>query len=225
MSALRASMASSAVIFLPPMLAQPAATTRAKPPTTTRITRVLMWPPLCGGTLAGFPPSLPVGRGTLAGFPSSLPVGRGTLAGFPSSLPVGALLPDLVSDRGNRFQILRDGQAVGVRQVLASRQRALDDLRHQATGHVAVRLVAAAEGVGDLLHGPAADARLTIRRDVGHGLVLRPFRIAREEPAVVGRHRHGAGRVALPAVADGFHEILAARDAGGRRLRRPRLRP
>src|SRR5256885_14270803 len=181
MSALRASMASSAVIFLPPMLAQPAATTRAKPPTTTRITRVLMWPPLCGGTLAGFP--------------SSLPVGRGTLAGFPSSLPVGALLPDLVSDRGNRFQILRDGQAVGVRQVLVSRQRALDDLRHQATGHVAVRLVAAAEVVGDLLHGPAADARLTIRRDVGHGLVLRPFRIAREEPAGVGRHPHGGGRV------------------------------
>src|SRR2546430_16232298 len=60
-------------------------------------------------------------------------------------------------------------------------QRAVDHLAYQATGHVAVRLVAGTEVVRDLLHRPLADPRVRIGRDVRHRLILRPLGIAREE--------------------------------------------
>src|SRR3979411_2531511 len=76
----------------------------------------------------------------------------------PRGLTVLPLLRDdhLVPDRRHRLQILRDGDAVGLREVLVTGQRAVDGLAHQAAGDVAVGLVAGAEVVRDLLDRPLA---------------------------------------------------------------------
>src|SRR3989441_7074885 len=148
----------------------------------------------------------------------SSPRVRGTGRPRVDRLPL-LLLGDLVPDRWKRLQILRDGDAVALGEVLVAGQRAVDHLAHQTTGHVAVRLVAGTEVVRDLLHRPLADPRVRIGRDVRHRLILRPLGIAREEPAVVGGHHQRARSVAFTAVRDRAHEILAARPPRGRRRR------
>src|SRR5206468_4596066 len=167
MSFWRVSMASAAVIFFSPMLAHPATTTRARPPTTTRIIRVLMSPPVGGGNPHRVLPFPSCGWGN----PRRVPP-------FPSC---GLLLADLVAHRGNRLQILCDRQPIGLGEVLVARQGAVDDLGHQAAGHVAIRLVAAAEVIGDLLDRPLADTGFLVRGDVRHGFVFRAFGIPAEE--------------------------------------------
>src|SRR4030095_15722250 len=56
----------------------------------------------------------------------------------------GALLPDLVADRGNAPEVLRDRHPVGPRHVLVAGRGAVDHLTHEAARHVTVRLVAGA---------------------------------------------------------------------------------
>src|SRR5207244_794339 len=118
---------------------------------------------------------------------TSLVVSSRLLVSTRATGPRGALLDglaDLVADRRDRLEVLRDRRPVGRGEVLVSGQRALDDLAHEPAGDVAVRLVAAAEIVGDLLDRPLADARLGVRCDVRHRLVLRPLRVAGEKAAV-----------------------------------------
>src|SRR5205823_4234975 len=96
------------------------------------------------------------------------------------------LLPDLVADRGNRLEVLRDREQVGLVEILVAGQRAVDDLGHQPARHVAVWLVAAAQIVGDLLDRPLADPRFPVRRDVRHGfVVLKKATIARKSSSAI----------------------------------------
>src|SRR6185369_16347044 len=63
-------------------------------------------------------------------------------------------LPDLVRDRRDRLDVSRDRETIVLREVLVAGGGALDHLRHEATRHVAVRLVAGAEILGDLFKRP-----------------------------------------------------------------------
>src|SRR5262245_50810652 len=127
-------------------------------------------------------------------------------------------LLDLVPDRRDALEALRDRLEVGPGHVLVAGQRSLDVLAHEAAGPVAVGPVAGAEVGGDLLLGPVPDPSLLVGRDVRRRLSLGPgpLRVAREEARVVDGHGDGrARRVALAAMAHGAHEILAARHPRG----------
>src|SRR4029077_16653140 len=184
-----------------PLLAQPAARPRAKPPTTImlalRMSRPFISPP-CGGP--------------------------GRVQRLPVRL-VKVALVDLVLDGWDRLEVLGDREAVGLGQILEARGGAPDDLRHEAARDVAVRSVPGLEIVRDLLFGPAGDAGVGFRRDVRHRGALGALALggSGEESTVVGRHGHSPRGVALPAVAHRAGELLAARDAAGRRRGRGRL--
>src|SRR5262245_31318334 len=148
-------------------------------------------------------------------------MGRSIVSAPPDGSGLSSLcsLADLVLDRRDRLEVLRDREAIVLAQVLVAGQGAVDDLAHQPAGDVAVGLVTRAEIFCDLLLGPL-QARRLVGGDVRDLRVLGALGVAREEAGVVGRHRHRARRVALAAVGDGADEILAARDAGGRHRRR-----
>src|SRR5262245_55861148 len=132
-------------------------------------------------------------------------------------------LLDLVLDRRDALEELRDRLEVGPGQVLLAGQRSLDVLAHEAAGHVAVGPVAAGEVGHDLLLAPAADPGVLVGRDVRRRLPFGPgsLRVAREQARVVDGHgERRARRVALAAMAYRAHEILAARHPRGGRRRR-----
>src|SRR3970040_1766967 len=66
------------------------------------------------------------------------------------------LLADLVADRGNGLEVLRDRHQVLTGHVFVAGRPPLDPLPHGAPRHVTVGLVAGAEVVGDLLDRPLA---------------------------------------------------------------------
>src|SRR6202022_1794124 len=82
-------------------------------------------------------------------------------------------LLDLVPDRRDALEILRDGPQVGRGHVLVAGQRPLDVLTHEPAGHVAIASIARSEVGDDLLLGPVADPRRLVRRAVGCRLALR----------------------------------------------------
>src|SRR5262245_18732961 len=145
--------------------------------------------------------------------------GRATRGGRPGE---PRSLHDPVAHSRDRLQILCDRPPLVRRQVLVAGHRSLDDFGHEPVGHIAIRLVSGPEIVGNLLFAPL-QARLRIRRDVRDDGFLRPVGGAGQEPRDIGRHRHGAWRVALAAVTDGARQVLAPRRAGRRRRRRRRL--
>src|ERR1700730_11116743 len=78
---------------------------------------------------------------------------------LPDETAVKGDLLDLVPDRREALEILRDGPQIGRGHVLVAGQRALDVLAHEPAGHVAIAPIARSEVRDDLLLGPVADPR------------------------------------------------------------------
>src|SRR5262245_22674355 len=97
-----------------------------------------------------------------------------------SRLGLRASLRHLVLDRRDGLQVPRDRQPVLLRQVLEPGRRPLDDLCHQPTRHVTVRLVAGLQVVGDLIFRPRQPG-LLVGGDVRHRITVGTLRRPAQE--------------------------------------------